>query len=178
MLLGVLGLEGCGRSDIDSPTTVADRGAVATSNVAATAPRLESAGGGCEAVSGTLSEAGLIFQPIPGTIAGDLEGSTSVSHDLSRYRQTGNINFAGHNYGERTWQISAGALAGRTLQLTFQAIATNPRPGFQILGDWHETAKVVAGARSGNLTLNGTINAPNGPPGFVFELRYHGQICP
>jgi hypothetical protein len=132
------------------------------------------------ALSGTLVEGGPIFEPLTGFVAGDLVGPATAEHDLSRFRVTGNpdFNFAGHNYGKRTWQITEGALAGRILELSFEAIATNPRPGFQFLGDWHEAAKVTAGARSGNLTLNGTINAPNGPPVFAFELTYQGQVCP
>jgi len=184
IVVGALGLQGCGQGAPSSPTAVPDQGGPTASAVVSASKH--SAGIGqeaCEALTGTLVESGNILATLTGSIAGDLVGSAEGSHDSSRFRLTGNpaFNFAGHNHGERTWQISGGsvpALAGRTLQLSFDAIAANPRPGFQLTGDWHETAQVVAGARSGHLTLNGTIDGSGGFPSFVFTLTYRGEICP
>jgi hypothetical protein len=171
---------GCERGTPISPTGV--NTAVLSPNSTNTAATAEHRR--CYSVSGELHEEGSYFDPtLSGTVQGGLEASSTVQ--IFGFRRTGNPspagNFAGHNTGVRSWVITGGTvpeLIGRTLNLSFTAIANNPEPGFDLAnGRWHETARITGGAESGNVHLHGLLDGA-GFPLFVFDLQYYGEICP
>lgn len=128
------------------------------------------AASGCYTVSGTLDQMGGP-DGLAGTISGDLEGyvvtvggpADAQGVVLSRP-------------GEQTWEITGGIvepLIGTTVELHVEVLAVFAQPPvFRI----NTKARVVEGARRGNLTYHGTTDVSTVP--ITSYLNYHGVICP
>ncbi len=126
---------------------------------------------GCYTVSGTIDQVGTGPNQLSGTISGDVEGSVVTVG--------GPIVARGavlSRPGEQTWEITGGIvgpLIGQTLQLHVDVLLTTAK--LPLLGV-NTKARVVEGARTGNLTYHGTTDVSTLP--ITSHLDYHGVICP
>ncbi|NGP75040.1 hypothetical protein G3570_00230 [Balneolaceae bacterium YR4-1] len=122
----------------------------------------------CQTVSGSIDQTGT---PLSGTISGDVEGTvvTLVTGPPSAH---GTVLFLP---GEQTWEVTGGnveSIIGETIQLEVDVVAVKP-PLLRI----NTTARIVDGARKGNLTYHGITDLSD--PGLATShLEYHGVICP
>ena len=126
---------------------------------------------GCYAVSGTIDQVGTGPNQLSGTISGDVEGSVVTLG--------GPIVARGavlSRPGEQTWEITGGVvdpLIGRTLRFHVEVVLVAAQPPLLRV---NTTARVVEGARDGNLTYHGTTDVSTVPA--TSHLEYHGVICP
>ena len=126
---------------------------------------------GCYTISGALDQAG---SPVvlSGPISGDVEG-TVVSVGGPTVVQ-GAVVF---RPVAQTWEVTGGIAApliGQTLHLENDFVGiTAQAPLLRV----NTEARVVDGARMGNLTYHGTTDLSNFPA-ITSHLEYHGVICP
>jgi hypothetical protein len=164
--LALLGLTlGC---DGDAPTTPENL-----------SPAFAIAGSsGCYTVSGALDQGVDFADPDPvfsGTISGDIEGtvvSVITGPPFSR-------GVVGSNPVEQTWEVTGGIvepLIGEQLLLENEVLGVFAEPE-PLVARIRTIARIVEGARRGNLTFHGTTDF-TGFPVVTSHLEYRGVICP
>lgn len=122
----------------------------------------------CQTVSGTIDQTGT---PLSGTISGDIEGNV-VTYVTGQVEAHGAVLFLP---GEQIWDVTGGiieTIIGQTIHLEVDVVGVKP-PLVRI----NTTARIVDGARKGNLTYHGItdLSDPSLP---TSHLEYHGVICP
>jgi hypothetical protein len=125
---------------------------------------------GCYTVSGSLDQAGGPVA-LSGTISGDVEGTVITVGGPVVGR--GDVVF---RPVEQTWAITGGIvepLIGQTLHLENDFVGINAQPPLLRV---NTTARVVEGARIGNLTYHGTTDV-SAFPSVTSHLEYDGVIC-
>ena len=148
------------------------RGEVATGTQDLT-PNFGIAGSsGCYTVFGALDLAASPGENLSGTISGDVEGT--VVNVAGPAVVQGAVVF---RPVEQTWDITGGIvepLIGQTPHLQNEFVGVIAQlPLVRV----NTRARVVEGARMGNLTLHGTTDLSD-PTTVTSHLEYHGVICP
>lgn len=127
---------------------------------------------GCYTVSGALDQAAIPGQSLSGTISGDVEGTVFTVGGPPVVQ--GAVAFIP---AEQTWNITGGiiqSLIGQTLQFDNDVVGILAQLP---LARINTQARVVEGARIGNLTLHGITDFS--VPGIITShLEYDGVICP
>lgn len=127
---------------------------------------------GCYTVSGALDQAAGPGEHLSGTISGDVEGTVvSVGGPIV---VRGAVLF---RPVDQTWDITGGIvepLIGQTLRLENDFVGIIAQlPLVRV----NTKARVVEGARIGNLTYHGITDLSD-PNMITSHLEYHGVICP
>ncbi len=111
-----------------------------------------------------------------GTFHGDIDGTTQVDFDLTRFEV---LDFGVRLRGTVTYNVTGGkirSLIGKTFTTELNTITFNPPPegGVQrVKGIEHG----LEGVRKARLHSRGTFDGVDGTPPFEVDLHYRGVIC-